>query len=152
LHFGVSDEDEESSSSLELEPGSLELELKLSELEPGLLELELGLLELEPGSLELEAWGSGSWSSEPEHANNVKATARSVKMECLRTARRVLWVMVLPRNIVAKHLMMLRALASFPASVFDRHGSGTALGFHKVTLRGWFKYSKFNDILFSPYP
>jgi hypothetical protein len=55
-------------------------------------------------------------------------------MECLCTAKRILLVMVLPRNIVAKRLMELCAQASFPASVFDRHGSGTVLEFHKVAL------------------
>jgi hypothetical protein len=112
-----------SSATLLLEVGSsLELELGSSAmllLEVGLsLELELGLL------LELELGVIGSLS-EPEHANSVKTAAAE---------RMVLLIMVLPRNIVAKHLVMLRTLASFPASVFDRHGSGTALDFHKVTL------------------
>ena len=46
------------------------------------------------------------------------------------------WYHILPRNIVAKRLMEPCPLASFPASVFNRHGSGTVLDFHKVALGG----------------
>jgi hypothetical protein len=47
--------------------------------------------------------------------------------------------MVLPRNIVAKHLMTLCTQAGFPALALlslCHHGSGTALEFHKITLKG----------------
>jgi hypothetical protein len=44
--------------------------------------------------------------------------------------------MILPRNIVAKHLMMLRTLHRFSGFGFRHHGSGTVLDSHNVTLRG----------------
>jgi hypothetical protein len=79
-----------------------------------LLELNSStLLELDnPTSLELER---SSWLSSFEQAK--KASDRANKgIERLNAAKVVLWVMVLPRNVVAKHLMMLRTLAGFPAS------------------------------------
>jgi len=106
--------------------------------------MEATLLELEPKS---ELIGS---SRSPEQANSVKAIrAGSIRMEHLRAAKRILLVIVLPRNAVAKHLMIPCDLASFPTSVFNRHGSGTALDFHKVTLKGWCKYRNLYIIIMS---
>jgi len=73
-----------------------------------LLELSAMLL-LDILTLELESpafWITES-SSEPEHANSVKA---------MKAENIILLVIVQPRNIVAQHLMMLRTQASFPAS------------------------------------
>jgi hypothetical protein len=61
-----------------------------------------------------------SSGSELEHAKNAGIIAiKLTRMERLNAAKRGIidfWVMVLPRNIVAKHLMMLRPQAGFPAS------------------------------------
>jgi hypothetical protein len=72
-----------------------------------LLELDGStLLELD-GSMLLELGESSG--SEPEHANRIEARViKLTKMECLCTAKVVLWVMVLPRNIVAEYLMAFR--------------------------------------------
>jgi len=90
-------------------------------------------LELE---LETKSESIGSSRSWLPHANSVKA---------IRVESMILLVIVLPRNVVAKYLMIPCTLASFPTSTLwadtqvcpdSSHGSGTALEFHKVTLKG----------------
>jgi len=71
----------------------------------------VALLELDDSKLLELCKSSGS---EFEQAKRASESA-STKMGRLYAAKVVLWVMVLPRNIVAKHLMMLRTLTSFPA-------------------------------------
>jgi len=129
-------------TTAELELCSLELLLDqllldtTAEFELGsTIELELGLLdslELLPSQLlelDLPELESPSPSPSLEHANSIKAT---------RDESMIFLVIILPRNIVSEHFAMLRTLASFPASVFDRHGSGTVLEFHKVALKGYY--------------
>ena len=78
--------------------------------------------------LELETKSESIESSRlPEHANSVKA---------IRVESMILLVIVLPRNVVAQYLMMLRTLQVFRLRLC-RHGSGTVLEFHKVALKGY---------------
>ena len=92
----------------ELEDGVSELEdiSSVSELEDGVSELEDGISELEDISSV-----SGLLS---EQAKNEIVIANNMK-ERLSAAKVVLWVMVLPRNKVAKHLMIPCTNSGFPA-------------------------------------
>jgi hypothetical protein len=89
------------------------------------------LLELAPKacpSLELELESGSFVALSPEQAKKTKIKAKKpAKKERLNAAKEILWVIVLPRNAVAKHLMMLCTQLGFPALAYAITVAGLSL-------------------------